>query len=93
VLEALRARPGWEWLKSPRRLAGLLNPLGIVRQQVRVGDRRRWCYVLQAEQLADLRARYGGSADAGDEPDGTTPSTFSGSNPVTTGASGDNPHG
>ena len=91
VLEALRARQGWDWLKSTRRLAGLL-PLGIVRQQVRDGARRRWCYVLEAEQLADLRARYGGAADAGEEPDGTTPSTFSGSNPVTSGASGDNPH-
>lgn len=89
---ALRARPGWDWLKSTRRLAGLLNPLGIVRQQVRAGDRRRWCYVLEADQLADLRARYGGSTDAGEEPDAATPSTFSGSNPVTTGASGDNPH-
>ena len=92
LLEALRARPGWDWLKSTRRLAGLLNPLGIVRQQVRDGGRRRWCYVLQAEQLADLRARYGGAADAGEEPDGTTPSSFSGSDPVTSGASGDNPH-
>ena len=32
LLEALRARPGWDWVKSPRRLAGLLNPLGIVRR-------------------------------------------------------------
>src|SRR2546426_4385378 len=39
LLEALRARPGWDWLKSTRRLAGLLNPLGFVRQQLRVGDR------------------------------------------------------
>lgn len=92
LLEALRTRPGWDWLKSTRRLAGLLNPLGIVRQQVRQGDRRRWSYVLEADQLADLRARYGGMADVGEEPDGTTPSTFSGPNPVTTGASGDNPH-
>jgi len=57
-------------LAEEHRLAGLLNPLGIVRQQVREGGRRRWCYLLQAEQLADLRARYGGAADAGDEPDG-----------------------
>src|SRR5207249_4995544 len=93
LLEALRARPGWDWLKSTRRLAGLLNPLGIVRQQVRTDGRRRWCYVLEVEQLADLRARYGGAVDAGDEPDGSMPSTsFSGSNSVTSGASGDNPH-
>lgn len=31
LLSALRARPGWDWVKHPRRLAGLLNPLGIVR--------------------------------------------------------------
>jgi len=93
LLEALRARPGWDWLKSTRRLAGLLNPLGIIRQQVRDGGRRRWCYVLLADQLADLRVRYGGAADAGEESDGTSPSTsFSGSDPVTSGASGDNPH-
>lgn len=88
LLEALRARPGWDWLKSTRRLAGLLNPLGIVRQQVRDGARRRWCYILQAGQLADLRARYGGASDAGDQPEGS----FFPSDPVTTGASGDNPH-
>ena len=34
----------------------------------------------------------GGAADTGDEPDGTTQSSVSGSNPVTSGASGDNPH-
>lgn len=88
LLEALRTRPGWDWLKSTRRLAGLLNPLGIVRQQVRAGDRRRWCYVLQADQLADLRARYGGMAHAGEETDGATPSTLVGLDPVTGGASG-----
>ena len=92
LLEALRARPGWDWVKSTRRLAGLLNPLGIVRQQVREGDRRRWCYLLPAEQLADLRARYGGPADAGEELDGTASSSFSGPNPVTSGDNGDNPH-
>ncbi len=93
LLEALRARPGWDWLKSTRRLASLLNPLGIVRQQVRMGDRRRWCYVLQADQLADLRARYGGPADAVEEVDGSDPTTSPGPDPVTIGASGDNPHG
>jgi hypothetical protein len=60
LLSALRARPGWEWLKSPRRLAGLLNPLGIARRQLWNSGRRRWGYVLDPDQLADLRARYGG---------------------------------
>jgi Domain of unknown function (DUF3854)/Protein of unknown function (DUF3631) len=90
LLEALRALPGWDWVKSSRRLAGLLNPLGVVRQQIRDGDRRRWCYVLSAEQLADLRARYGGAADSEERPDGPARATFSGSNPVTSGDNGDN---
>jgi hypothetical protein len=92
LLEALRGRPGWDWVKSTRRLAGLLNPLGIVRQQMREGDRRRWCYLLPAEQLDDLRARYGGPADAVGELDGTASTSFSGPNPVTSGDNGDNPH-
>ena len=48
--QALRARSEWDWVKSTRRLAGLQNPLGITRQQLREGDRRRWCYLLPAEQ-------------------------------------------
>ncbi len=59
LLEALRGRPGWEWGGSSRRLAGLLNPLGIARRQFWNGGQRRWRYVLDAGQLADLRARYG----------------------------------
>jgi hypothetical protein len=68
LLAALRARPGWDWLKSPRRLANLLNPLGLYRQQVWDGKRRRWAYVLEAEQLGDLLARYGATAEP---PEGT----------------------
>ena len=63
LLAALRARPGWDWLKTTRRLAGLLNPLGLYRQQVWDGKRRRWAYVLEAGQLSDLLARYGASAE------------------------------
>jgi hypothetical protein len=70
LLEALRARPGWDWVKSPRRLAGLLNPLGIVRRLLWNGGRRRWCYVLDAGQLADLRARYGAGVEGAEEPEG-----------------------
>jgi hypothetical protein len=95
VLEALRARAGWDWVKSTRRLAGLLNPLGIARRQIRDGGRRRWCYVLDADQLADLQARYGPRVDTSDElnaVNAVTDSRFSVSDPVTTGASGDNPH-
>lgn len=69
LLAALRGRPGWDWVKSPRRLASLLNPLGLVRTQRRDGGRRRWVYRLDGPQLADLRARYG----AADGPDGEAP--------------------
>ncbi len=75
LLGALRARPGWDWLKSARRLAGLLNPLGIARRQLWNGGQRRWCYVLDAGQLADLRARYGAGGEVPDEGLGTDPST------------------
>ena len=60
---ALAERPGWEWVKNNRRLAGLLNPLGLVRKQERDGSERRWVYRLDADLLADLTARYGGSGD------------------------------
>ena len=40
----------------------LLNPLGLFRRQLRDGHRRRWCYELDAEQLGDLRMRYGAGA-------------------------------
>ncbi len=73
LLEALRARPGWDWLKSTRRLAGLLNPLGIVRRQLWNGGQRRWCYVLDAGQIADLRARYGAGGEAPEEGLGIEP--------------------
>jgi len=63
LLEALRARSGWDWVKSTRRLAGLLNPLGITRRQLWDGKRRWWGYVLDVEQLKDLQARYGAGAD------------------------------
>jgi hypothetical protein len=69
LLTALRARSGWEWLTSSRRLAGLLHPIGITRRQLWNGGRRRWCYGLDAGQLADLRARYGaGGEDTAAEP-------------------------
>lgn len=66
LLEAFRARPGWQWVGTTRRLAGLLNLLGLWRQQVSDGLRRRWVYVLDPGQLDDLRGRYG-DADTGIE--------------------------
>ena len=64
LLAALRAHPGWDWVKHPRRLAGLLGPLGLVRHQRREGAVRRWVYVLDRVQLADLLARYGAAEPA-----------------------------
>ncbi|HUL53653.1 MAG TPA: hypothetical protein VLT83_09625, partial [Opitutaceae bacterium] len=38
------------------------------RRQLWNGGHRRWCYVLDAEQLGDLRARYGaGGEDAAED--------------------------
>jgi hypothetical protein len=58
LLAALQTRPGWGFVKSTRRLAGLLNPLGLFREQVREGTRRSWYYTLKPTALADLRRRY-----------------------------------
>jgi hypothetical protein len=65
---ALAGRPGWEWVKTTRRLAGLLSPLGLFREQRREGGRRLRVYRLDAARLADLTARYGTSLDG--QPDG-----------------------
>jgi hypothetical protein len=47
-----------------------------VRRQVReAGERRRWVYVLEAAQLADLGARYGGGVEGADEPESLGPSS------------------
>jgi hypothetical protein len=63
LLDALRSRAGWDWVKSTKRLAGLLSPLGLTRRRLREGGRLRWAYVLDAERLVDLKARYGTSGD------------------------------
>jgi hypothetical protein len=60
LLAALHGKAGCEGVKSFRRLAALLGPLGLARRQVWNGGARRWCYVLDEKQLADLGARYGG---------------------------------
>jgi hypothetical protein len=71
---------GWEWVKSTRRLAGLLGPLGTGRRQLWNKWHRWWCYLLDAGQLADLQAWYGaweaGAPQSGSEPPaGATPPT------------------
>jgi hypothetical protein len=86
LLQALQLRPGWEWLKSGRRLAGLLNPVGIARRQLWNGGHRRWCYVLGAEQLADLRARYGAAGeDTAEDPAGAPASSPTAQEPLRSG--------
>ncbi len=59
LVAALTGRSGWEGVKTPRKLAMVLGPMGIFRRQVREGERRRWCYVLDAERLVELSALYG----------------------------------
>ena len=61
LLAALTARAGWAGVKTTRRLAGVLAPIGVTPRIVREGERRRWCYLLEADRLADLRTRYGAS--------------------------------
>jgi hypothetical protein len=63
LLAALRARPGRAWVVTTRRMASLLNPLGISRRQAWNGGARQWGYVLDPAQLADLKARYGAEVD------------------------------
>jgi hypothetical protein len=58
LLAALQARPVFEWVKSTKRLAGLLQPLGLFRQRPRRGAERRYVYRLDEEILGDLRVRY-----------------------------------
>jgi hypothetical protein len=59
LVAALAGRQGWASVKTPRKLAMVLGPMGIFRRQVREGKRRRWCYLLDAERMAELRTRYG----------------------------------
>ena len=57
LLEALQGR-GYAWLKSPRGLAGLLAPLGLVARHAREEGRRGRFYLLDAAVLTDLATRY-----------------------------------
>lgn len=59
LVAALAGRSGWEGVMTPRKLAMVLGPMGLSRRQVREGARRRWCYVLDAERLEELRTLYG----------------------------------
>jgi hypothetical protein len=61
LLAGLQTELGWERLKSPAALARLVNPLGLVRTRRRVDGKLAWGFPLEADVLADLRARYGAS--------------------------------
>ncbi|MFQ5898222.1 MAG: hypothetical protein ACE5JN_08240 [Candidatus Methylomirabilia bacterium] len=64
LLHALQARPGWEWLKTARRLSGFLHPLGLIASHRRREGRIGRFYLLASDVLADLRARYSPVAPA-----------------------------
>jgi hypothetical protein len=64
LLQALQER-GYAWLKSPRGLAGLVAPLGLVARHARENGRRGRFYVLDEEALADLATRYDPAARDG----------------------------
>jgi hypothetical protein len=57
LLESLKAR-GFSWLKSPRGLAGLMAPFGLVAKRGREGTRVVRRYPLDPGALADLASRY-----------------------------------
>jgi len=57
LLEALQAN-GYAWVKSTRRLAGLLAPLGLVARPGRENGRPVRLYTLDPGALADLARRY-----------------------------------
>ncbi len=61
LLAALQVRPGWGWVKSTKRLSGLLQLLGLFPARRRGSDGRPGprTYSLKAATLADLRARFG----------------------------------
>lgn len=67
LLELLRAR-NLEWVKSPKALAGLLNPLGLVSNWRWQGGKSARVYVVTPTLLADLKARYGGEAPSPSPP-------------------------
>jgi hypothetical protein len=57
LLEGLQAH-GYAWVKSTRRLAGLLAPLGLVARPGRENGRPVRLYLLDPDTLADLARRY-----------------------------------
>ena len=66
LLEALQAN-GYAWVKSARRLAGLLAPLGLVARPGRENGRPVRLYTLDPGVLADLARRYNPAVGAAGE--------------------------
>jgi Protein of unknown function (DUF3631) len=51
---------GFDWVKSPKKVAELMNGLGIYKQGITVpGKKKPKGYRLSTEKLEDLKARYG----------------------------------
>jgi hypothetical protein len=68
LLEALQAN-GYAWVKSTRRLAGLLAPLGLVARPGRENGRPVRLYTLDSGALADLARRYNPAVGAAGDDD------------------------
>jgi len=66
LLEALQGN-GYAWVKSTRRLAGLLAPLGLVARPGRENGRPVRLYTLDPGVLADLARRYNPAVGAASE--------------------------
>jgi hypothetical protein len=66
LLEAFQAN-GYAWVKSTRRLAGLLAPLGLVARPGRENGRPVRLYTLDPGVLADLARRYNPAVSAAGE--------------------------
>ncbi len=62
LFKVLSAKEGFEWLRSTKALAGLLNPLGLFSLRRRYGGSIVRAYHLAPETVQDLRARYGDGA-------------------------------
>jgi hypothetical protein len=73
LLEALQVN-GYAWVKSARRLAGLLAPLGLVARPGRENGRPVRLYTLDPDALADLARRYNPAVEPAGERE--SPSLF-----------------
>jgi hypothetical protein len=68
LLRQLTAEESLGWIRSTKSLAGLLTPLELATKTVRFSDGTRGrAYVLEAERLDDLLARYAPDDPPGEE--------------------------